>query len=147
MQFTISMAAAIAALDARVDLVDAAAGSPNQGQGRWWTGTPPASTAAARTGNLLAVFTLPRPAFGSASDNGDTYAAAAMNAVANSTAVGTGTAGYFDIVDGAGTVIEQGRITMSGESPTGDMVLDNTSIALGQTVRWTGYTAKQPTVG
>lgn len=147
MAHVISMAAAIAALDARVDKVDAAAGSPTQGRFRWYTGTPPASTAAARTGTLLADFQLPQPAFGSASDGGDTYATAALNSVSNVTAIATGTAGYFDITDGAGTVIEQGRITMTGESPTGELVIDNTSIAVGQTCRLTGYSSKQPTLG
>jgi hypothetical protein len=51
----------------------------------------------------------------------------------------TGTAGYFRILDSTGTTCHaQGTITATGGG--GDLTLDNTSIASGQTVTVTSFT-------
>lgn len=88
------------------------------------SGTVPANCAAVETGTLLVWYALPS----------DWMAAASGGVVAKTgtwsgAAVGTGTAGYFRIA-AAGSPNEahiQGSITT-------DMTLDNTSIAVGQTV-------------
>ena len=102
------------------------------------TGTKPADCAAAETGALLAEITCPSDWMGAA--------AAGSKALAGSWTVaasGTGTAGYYRIMDSTGTTChEQGSITASGGG--GDMTVDNTSIASGQTVT---VTAKTLTAG
>ena len=102
------------------------------------TGTKPADCAAAETGSLLAEITCPADWMGAA--------AAGSKALAGSWTVaasGTGTAGYYRIMDSTGTTChEQGSITASGGG--GDMTVDNTSIASGQTVT---VTAKTLTAG
>jgi hypothetical protein len=51
----------------------------------------------------------------------------------------TGTAGHFRIYASDGTTCHlQGTITMTGEG--GDMTLDNTSIAVGQSITITSFT-------
>lgn len=102
------------------------------------TGTQPASCATAESGTLLVQFAL-------ASD----WAAAAasgskaFNTITGTAATGTGTAGYYRLVDNAGTTCdEQGTITATGGG--GDMTIDNTSIASGQTVNITGWTWTEP---
>jgi hypothetical protein len=105
---------------------------------RLLTGTQPATCATAESGTLLVQFTL-------ASD----WAAAAASgskvflAITGTAATGTGTAGYYRLVDSAGTTChEQGTITATGGG--GDMTIDNTSIATGQTVNVTGWTWTEP---
>jgi len=51
----------------------------------------------------------------------------------------TGTAGHFRILDSTGTTCHaQGTITATGGG--GDLTLDNTSVASGQTVTVTSFT-------
>jgi hypothetical protein len=102
------------------------------------TGTQPATCATAESGSLLVQFTL-------ASD----WAAAAasgskaFSAITGTAATGTGNAGYYLLVDSAGTTChEQGTITATGGG--GDMTIDNVSIASGQTVNITGWTWTEP---
>ena len=100
-----------------------------------YTGSMPASCAAATTGTLLAEFDL-------ASD----WAAAASggskvlnNLPLSTTGAAAGTAGYFRLFKTDGTTCQmQGTITATGGG--GDMTLDNTSIASGQAVNVTGFT-------
>lgn len=102
------------------------------------TGAKPANCATAESGSLLAEITCPSDWLAAAS--------AGAKALAGSWTVaasGTGTAGYYRIVDTAGTTChEQGSITVTGGG--GDMTVDNTSIASGQTVT---VTAKTLTAG
>lgn len=57
----------------------------------------------------------------------------------STTGLAGGTAGYFRIVDSAGTTCHlQGTVTATGGG--GDMTIDNTSIASGQTVNVTSFT-------
>jgi len=102
------------------------------------TGAPSANCAAAASGSLLAEITCPSDWMAAAS--GGTKVLAGSWTVA---AAADGTAGHYRIVDSAGTTChEQGSITATGGG--GDMTLDNTNIAAGQTVT---ITAKTLTAG
>lgn len=101
-------------------------------------------TAAANTlasGTLLATFTLPSDAFAAAASG-----AAVLNAVSNVTAAGTGTAGYFIYYLSTGTALTSNATASDprlmgtvGTSGT-DMIIDNTSISVGQTIVMSGWT-------
>lgn len=98
------------------------------------SGSPPADCATAESGSLGIEIALPS----------DWMAAASAGAKAKSgtwsgSATGTITAGYFRIVDTAGTTCHlQGTITVTAGG--GDMTLDNTSISSGQTVTISTFT-------
>lgn len=99
------------------------------------SGTVPANCAAADSGTVLASITLPS----------DWMAAASAGSKAKSgtwedtSADATGTAGHWRLYASDGTTVHaQGTITATGGG--GDMTLDNTSIASGQTVTVTGFT-------
>lgn len=101
---------------------------------RIYTGSTPANCAASATGTLLAEITCPSDWMAAAS--GGTKVLAGSWTVAASA---DGIAGYYRLYDSAGTNCdEQGSITATGGG--GDMTLDNTSIASGQTVTITGKT-------
>lgn len=89
-----------------------------------YTGSAPANVATAPTGTLLVQFAGNAGGFGSASAGVLT-----ASAIANATASGTGTAGYFRINTSGGTAVVQGTCGTSGT----DMILTNTSINSGQT--------------
>jgi hypothetical protein len=98
------------------------------------SGAPPATTATADSGTLLASMTLPS----------DWYAAysggvGALNGVWQDTAANNaGTAGHYRIKDSGGsTCHEQGTVTASGGG--GDLTLDNAVIAAGQQVTITSF--------
>lgn len=93
-----------------------------------WSGSAPANCAAAATGTKLAEFALPSDWLAAASSGSK-----AKNGTWSGTAIADGTAGYFRITDSAGTTCHmQGTVTASGGG--GDAIIDNTSIANGQTV-------------
>ena len=116
----------VAVRNARLDTIESTTGTSAKLQIR--TGAQPASCAAADSGTLLVEMTLPSDwmaaaASGAKSKTG-TWSAAASAA---------GTAGHWRIKDNAGTTCHaQG--SCSGTGGGGDMELDNTSIASGQTV-------------
>ena len=117
----------------QLDQIESTAGASAKLQ--IYSGSVPANCAAADSGTLLAEMTLPS----------DWMAAASAGAVAKSgtwedtSANATGTAGHFRIKDNAGTTCHmQGTITATGGG--GDLTLDNTSIASGQTVTITSFT-------
>ncbi len=93
---------------------------------RIYTGSPPAALATAPTGTLLVEIALPS----------DWMAAASGGVIAKSgtwsaDAVAGGTAGYYRIVNTAGSAThEQGTVATSG----GDMTINNTNVAIGQTI-------------
>jgi hypothetical protein len=118
--------------NARADAVETAIGaSPIL---RIRTGSPPANCAAARTGTILATIVLPSDWLANAS-NGQKSKSGVWE---DTSADATGTAGHFEIMDSTGTICHwQGTISMSGGG--GDMILDNTSIAIGQTVTITSF--------
>lgn len=110
--------------NARLDGIETAAGA--SAKLRIYTGGVPANCGAAATGTLLVEMALP-------SDWMNAAAAGVKTKLGtwSGTGSGTGTAGYFRIVDNAGTTAHvQGTAGMSGT----DMILDNSSIAPTQAV-------------
>ncbi len=101
---------------------------------RIYTGAAPSATTDAASGTLLATITLPSDWLAAASAG--SKAKAGTWTVAAS---GTGTAGYFRVLETSGTTTHiQGTVTATGGG--GDMTLDNTSIASGQTVTVATFT-------
>jgi hypothetical protein len=108
--------------NARLDVLESTIGaSPIL---RILTGSPPATPATAQTGTILAEITLPSNWMADASGGVKN-----MTGSWNGTAGNTGTAGYFRILNSAGTVVHiQGTAAVSGA----DMILDSASFATGQ---------------
>lgn len=122
----------VAVRNARLDVVETTVGaSPKL---RILTGAKPADCATAQSGTLLVEVTCPSDWMNAASGGQKTLAGAWT-----ASASASGTAGYYRIVDSTGTTChEQGTITATGGG--GDMTVDNTSIANGQTVTVTTKT-------
>lgn len=98
------------------------------------TGAQPANCAAADSGSLLAEFALAAD-WSTQASGVLTFSGVPISA----TASGAGTAGHYRIKDSAGTVTHmQGNVTATGGG--GDLTVDNTSIASGQSVQITGWT-------
>lgn len=119
--------------NARLDAIETAVGTAPILKIR--TGAQPANCAAADTGTVLATLTLPS----------DWMAAAASGTKAksgtwqDSSADATGTAAHWRIYDSGGTVCHlQGSVTATGGG--GQMEVDNTSFATGQSFTITGFT-------
>lgn len=123
----------ITARNARLDAIETTIGTAPILTIR--TGTAPADCATANSGTVLATLTLPsdwmaNAASGSKAKSGTWQDASADNA---------GTAAHFRIHDSTGTTCHlQGTVTATGGG--GDLTLDNTSIAAGQTVTITSFT-------
>lgn len=121
-----SLQLSVSARNARLDAIETTVGTAPKL--RLYTGSMPADCATAASGSLLAELTLPS----------DWLAAASAGAKAKSgswsgTGQASGSAGYFRIVDSAGTTCHlQGTVTATGGG--GDMTLDNVSIANAQVV-------------
>jgi hypothetical protein len=99
------------------------------------TGSPPADCATAQSGTLLAEMTLPSDWMAAASSGSKAKSGTWQDTSANN----TGTAGYFRIVDSGGSTCHvQGTVTATGGG--GDMTLDNTSIASGQSISISTFT-------
>jgi hypothetical protein len=101
------------------------------------TGAQPASVATADSGTVLATFSLASDWCGAASAG-----AKVLNSLpVSTTASATGTAAHYRIYASDGTTAhEQGSVGTGAD----DMVIDNTSITNGQTVRITAYTKTWP---
>jgi hypothetical protein len=118
--------------NAILNAVESATGTSAKLQIR--TGSPPANCAAGDSGILLAEISLPS----------DWMANAASGSKAKSgtwtvQAVASGVAGHFRVKDSAGTATHlQGNITAPGGG--GTMTLDNTSIAVNQSVTINTFT-------
>ena len=98
------------------------------------TGAPPTNASDADSGTLLVEFTLGSD-WATQSGGVLTFSSVPLSG----TASGTGTAGHYRIKDSAGTTVHmQGTVTATGGG--GDMTIDNTSIASGQTVQITAWT-------
>lgn len=135
----IANAAAAAAVNAVVDLLDGGAGA---GYIEIRTGAQPASVQTAASGTLLGTVTLSDPAFGNAtSANPSVATAGAITSDTNADA--SGNAGWFRAYDSAGTAIIDGSITATGGG--GDMTLDNIAIVAGGTIAITSWTVQLPT--
>lgn len=100
------------------------------------SGAVPASAAAADSGTLLASMALPADWMAAAASGSKGLSGTWQDAAADA----TGTAGHYRIKQGATTHL-QGTVTATGGG--GDMTLDNTSIASGQSVSITSYTLTQ----
>lgn len=118
--------------NARLDTIESTIGA--SAKLRIFSGAMPANAAAADTGTKLLEMSLPSDWMAAASAGSK-----ALLGVWSSTGLAAGTAGYFRIYDTAfaGCGI-QGTVTATGGG--GDMTLDNTSIALGQTVTVNSFT-------
>lgn len=99
------------------------------------TGAAPATCATADSGTVLAELTLPSDWMAAASSGSKALSGTWQDASANA----TGTAGHFRIYDSAGTTCHlQGTVTATGGG--GDMTVDNTSFASGQSFTVTSFT-------
>lgn len=139
----ISNAAAIAACDAIVDLIDAG----GAGTIEIWNGTKPAAIDTSVTDNdtpysLLAVLTFSATAFGAASDGNPGGTASANSISSDTSANKTGTASWFRVKSGAGTIIIDGDITTTGGG--GDLELNSTAIQAGAEVAVSSYSFTVP---
>lgn len=104
---------------------------------RVYSGAQPANCAASESGTLLAEFALASDWSANAASGAKTLASLPLSA----TAVGTGTAGHYRFYDSTGTTChEQGSVATS----SADLLVDNTSIATGQTVQVTAFTKTWP---
>ncbi len=102
---------------------------------RIYSGAAPANCAAAASGTLLAETTLPSDWMAAASSGSKALAGTWQDSSANA----AGTAGHFRIYDSGGSTCHaQGTVTATGGG--GDLTLDNTSIASGQSVTITSFT-------
>lgn len=103
------------------------------------TGAQPANCATASSGTLLVEFDLASDWASNASAGSKALSSTPISA----TAVAAGTAGYYRIFDSTLTTChEQGSITATGGG--GDVTIDNTTIANGQTVQITSWTKTAP---
>lgn len=122
----------VAARNARLDAIETTAGASAKLQIR--SGAQPATAATAASGTLLCEISLPADYMAAASAGSK-----AKSGTWSGTGAAAGTAGHFRVVDTAGTTCHiQGSITATGGG--GDMTLDNTSIASGQTVTVNTFT-------
>jgi hypothetical protein len=90
-----------------------------------YSGSPPANTASAPTGTLLARCVLPVPCF--TVPVGGSYAKSGT--WQDISADASGTAGYFRFVNFGGTCFAQGTVTATGGG--GDMTVDTVSFTAG----------------
>jgi hypothetical protein len=119
--------------NARLDAIETAIGTTAVLKIR--TGSPPTNIADADSGTVLATLTLPSDWMAAASSGSKAKSGTWQDTSADA----TGTAGHFRVYASDGTTQHiQGTITATGGG--GDMELDNTSIASGQTVTITTFT-------
>ena len=136
----ISQAAAAAACNAVVDLLDADASA---GYIEIRDGTKPADPNTAATGTLLATCTLSGTAFGAATVASPSVATAA--AISDDTSAdASSTATWFRAYDGAAVAVIDGDVSTVAAG-TGDLQLDDTAIVAGGTVSITSWTVSHPT--
>jgi hypothetical protein len=123
--------------NARADAVETAIGASPIMKIR--SGAPPANTAAAATGTVLATITLPADWLTAASAGVKTLS----GTWTDSSADAAGTAGWFEILESSGTTRRmQGTVTATGGG--GDMEIDNVVFAVGQAFSVTAFTLTEP---
>ena len=104
---------------------------------RIYSGAMPASAATARSGTLLAEWALAIDWSPTATTGAKTLSSLPLA----TTGLAAGTAGYYSFMDSTGaTCHEQGTVATSAA----DMLIDNASIAVGQTVQITAFTKTWP---
>lgn len=141
MPIKISIAASIAGCNAVAALLDAA-GTDNKLA--VYSGTLPANADAALSGNTkLIEFNLADPAFATAVDaNGGGTATLDNDPVLTTTALATGTATFFRLVNGAGATVIQGDVTDTAGS--GSMKLSSVAVIIGIDVSVVSVTLTLP---
>lgn len=99
------------------------------------TGAQPANCAAANSGTVLATITLPSDWMDPASGGTKAIAGSWVDASADA----AGTAAHYRLHESTGTTChEQGTVTITGGG--GDLTVDNTSFAVGQSFTVTAWT-------
>lgn len=99
------------------------------------SGTAPTNCAAADTGDVLVTANLPSDWMAAAANGSKALSGTWQDAAAD----GSGITGHFRLYASDGTTCHlQGTVTITGSG--GDMELDNTNIATGQTVTITSFT-------
>ena len=135
---TISNAAAKAACDAIVDLID---GGSSAGTLKIYTASQPTNPDVAVSGQtLLGTLTFSDPAFGSAADDDPGATATADTITADSSADATGTAAWFRCADSDGTAVIDGSVGTS----SADLVLNTTSVVSGAEIAISSHTVTMP---
>jgi hypothetical protein len=115
---------------------NAAVALANGGKLRIYDGTKPTTAdTAVSTQTKLAEFTLPSPAFGSASGG-----VATANAITASTVTASGTPAWFRVVDSSGNPAWDGTAGTSGT----DLVLNASPLASPADISVTSWTYTQP---
>lgn len=115
------------------------AGAFDSGTLAIYSGSAPANANAAVTGTVLATITLPADAFAASSSG----SVAKSGTWSDSSADATGTASHYRLVasgDDGTLSTTQKRIQGTVGQGSGDLSLDNTSIASGQTVTISTFT-------
>jgi hypothetical protein len=124
-------------------LADAAAAKFDAGPGAATievrTGGKPANPQAAATGTLLFTFTLADPSWGVAAAGVATLDA---TPVIVAVAVAAGTAGWWRAKDSTGATVMDGTAGITGSGA--DLILDNTTVAIGQNINLTAGTMTEP---
>ena len=119
--------------NARLDAIETAIGV--SAVLKIFTGTVPANCAAANSGTVLATVNCPSDYMNAASSGSKTK----NGTWEDTSADNTGTAGHFRLYASDGTTCHlQGTVTATGGG--GDMTVDNTSFASGQTFTVTTFT-------
>lgn len=124
---------AVSTRNARLDAVETDLGADPDLEIR--SGAAPADCAAADSGTLLASLQLPADAFAAASNGSK-----AKSGTWQATGAAAGTAAHFRLKTSGGVCKLQGTVGQG----SGDLQLDNTNIAVGQTVTVTGFTLNEP---
>ena len=123
----------VAVRNAQLDVVESTIGTAPILRIR--TGAAPATCATADSGTVLSELTLPSDWMAAASNGSKALSGTWQDASANA----TGTAAHWRLYDSAGTTCHaQGTVTATGGG--GDLTLDSTSIASGQSVTITSFT-------
>lgn len=125
----------------RSAIVDAVTAKLNAGSGPGtvtiYTGSQPSSANDTATGTQLAQFTLPDPAFPSASSG-----SADANSISDTTGDADGEAGWFRARDSDGNTVIDGGAGADGSGAP--MILDNVNIAEDQGVSIESWTITMP---
>lgn len=119
--------------NARLDAIETAVGTSAVLKIR--TGAAPANVGTADSGTVLATVNLPSDWMAAASGGSKSLSGTWQDAAADA----AGTAAHFRLYASDGTTAHmQGTVTATGGG--GDMTVDNTSFAAGQTFNVTGFT-------
>lgn len=123
----------VAVRNARLDAIETTIGTSAILKIR--TGAPPADCATADSGTVLATLNLPSDYMSAASSGSKAKSGTWQDTSADN----SGTAAHYRLYASDGTTChEQGTVTATGGG--GDLTLDNTSIASGQSVTITTWT-------